>query len=344
MRGVQTDGETPRSGPKSDHVVAAEAAVECAVANPRLVMPPASSGPELHDGTRVAVTGAPVAGKSGTAGSGRGRWKGPARRHLAGGLPALNQLAFYSCAVIRHVLDDPGALSSRARDFLDRHGRRSPIELDDPGRWYECRSVDGDVAAGPAGGLERLMSFVARFGGMAFCGERPGCGGAHRNPYEFDGFVSSGWEELADGDRVAVVGYEEAHPLTLSWSTGRIGLVAPDYWIADNALVLIESCALGQSIYADDTWLEAVQADGKGPGWGLTAVDSVAFRDAVPEVAEASSEWNRWYVDEQVAVHGWRVTYERERHEVVMAWYRDSVGHRRIEAVAGRLQPARDPR
>lgn len=250
---------------------------------------------------------------------------------------------FYDRAVIRHVLDDPGLLSGRARGFLDVHGRRSVIDLHDPARWYECTGVDGDVVAGPADGLERLASFVARFGGMAFCGERPGCRGDHRNPYEFDGIISSGWDELGDGDRVAVVGTKEGCPLTLSWSTGRIGVVAPDHWIADSAVNLIESCALGQSVHSDDTWVEAVQTGGRGPGWGLTGVASDAFRDAVAEVAEASSAWNRWYADEKVAVHGWRLTYEPERREAVMAWYRGAAGRRRVEAVAGRLQPVDVP-
>lgn len=241
-------------------------------------------------------------------------------------------------------IDDVNALSNRARQFLDEHCRRSPISLVDPGRWYECTGVDGDVIPGPAGGLERLTSFVTRFGGMAFCSERPGCHGAHRQRYEFDGFVSSGWEELEGGDRAAVVGTKEGYPLTLSWSTGRIGAVEPDFWIADSATNLIECSALGQSVYTDDTWSEAVQLGSKGPGRGLTAVGSDAFRGAVAEVVEASSEWNRWYLDEHIAVHGWRVTYEQERPEAVMAWYRDAEGRQKIEAVAGSLQSADQPR
>lgn len=242
--------------------------------------------------------------------------------------------------MIHHVPDDPAALSDRARAFLDEHGRRSPISLDDPGQWYECTGVDGEAVPGPAGGLERLTSFVTRFGGMTFCGERPGCYGAHRNPYEFYGFVSSGWNELENGDHVADVGTKEGYSLSLSWSTGRIGVVEPDFWIADSATNLIESCALGQSVYTGEAWSEAVQLGGKGAGWGLTAVGSDAFRGVVGEAVEASSEWNRWYLDEHVAVHGWRATYEPERHEAVMAWYRDAEGRRRIEAVAGPLQPA----
>jgi hypothetical protein len=248
----------------------------------------------------------------------------------------------YDDSVIHHVLDDTGALSNRAQQFLSVHGQRASIDLNDSGRWYNCTDIDGAIVAGPASGLERLTSFVARFGGMTFCGERPRCGGTHRNPYEFDRSVSSGWEELEDGDLVAIVGTKEGYPLTLSWSTGHIGVVAPDYWIADSAVNLIESCALGQRIYTDDSWSEAIQLDGKGPGWGLKAVTSDDFRDAVPEVTEASSEWNRWYADEQVAVHGWRLTYQPERSEVVMAWYRDAAGRRRIEAVAGKLRPTYD--
>lgn len=249
----------------------------------------------------------------------------------------------YDGAVIRHVLDDSGALSNRARAFLDEHCRRSPISLVDPGRWYECTGVDGDVVPGPTGGLERLTSFVTRFGGMTFCPERPGCYGTHQHPYEFHSSVSSGWDELEDGDHVAVVGSKEGYPLTLSWSTGRIGVVEPDYWIADSATNLIESCALGQSVYTDEAWTEAVELEGKGAGWGL-AVDSNAFRGAVDEVIEASCEWNRWYLDEHVAVHGWRVTYEADRSEAVMAWYRNVEGRRRIEAVAGPLRPANQTR
>ncbi|MGX6606139.1 hypothetical protein ACWKSP_29035, partial [Micromonosporaceae bacterium Da 78-11] len=220
------------------------------------------------------------------------------------------------------------------------HGRRSPIDLAGPRRWYECTDVQGDVVPGPIGGLERLTSFVTRFGGLAFCGERPRCVGDHRHPYEFEGVISSGWDELENGDLVAVVGMQDGYPLTLSWSTGRIGVVTADCWIADSAVNLIESCAVGQSIYADETWSEAVQDGGKGRGWGLTGVASDAFRNSVAEVAEASSEWNRWYLDEQVAVHGWRLTYKLERPEVVMAWYRGAAGRRRVEAVVGRLQPA----
>lgn len=251
---------------------------------------------------------------------------------------------FYDGAVIRHLLDDVGALSDRARAFLDEHGRRSPIALADHGRWYECIGVNGETVPGPVGGLERLTAFVTRFGGMKFCPERPGCYGAHWHPYEFDAIVSSGWEELEDGDHVAVVGSKEGYSLTLSWSTGRIGVVEPDFWIADSAINLIESCALGQSVCADEAWSEAVVLGGKGAGWGLTDVGSDAFRGSVGEVAEASSEWNRWYVDEHVAVHGWRATYEPERHEAVMAWYRDDEGRRRIEAVAGPLRPTRQTR
>ncbi|MET7426854.1 hypothetical protein [Dactylosporangium sp. NPDC005555] len=247
---------------------------------------------------------------------------------------------FYDRSVIRHVLDDSGALSHRARAFLDEHCRRLPISLVDPGRWYVCTGVDGDVVPGPAGGLECLTSFVNQFGGMMFCPERPGCYGAHQDRYEFDNFVSSGWDELEDGDHVAIVGSKEGYPLTLSWSTGRIGVVEPDFWIADSAVNLIESCALGQSVYADEDWTEAVELGGKGTGWGLTAVGSDAFRGAVGEVVEASSEWSRWYLDEHVAVHGWRVTYEQERSEVVTAWYHDAEGRQRIEAVAGPLRPA----
>jgi hypothetical protein len=242
--------------------------------------------------------------------------------------------------VIRHVLDDLGALSNRARAFLDEHCQWSPIPLVDPGQWYECTGVDGDVVPGLAGGLDRLTSFFARFGGMTFCPERPGCYGAHQHPYEFDRFVSSGWDELDDGDRVAVVGSKEGYCLTLSWLTGRIGVVESDFWIADSATNLIESCALGQSVYTDPAWSEAVEIGGKGAGWGLTAVGSDAFHGVVGEVVEASSEWNRWYLDEHVAVHGWRATYEPERHEAVMAWYRDAEGRQRIEAVAGPLRPA----
>ncbi|GAA0580418.1 hypothetical protein GCM10010172_76770 [Paractinoplanes ferrugineus] len=203
--------------------------------------------------------------------------------------------------------------------------------------------MDGDVVPGPAGGLERLTSFVTRFGGMTFCPERPGCYGTHRHPYEFDSSVSSGWDELEDGDHVAVVGSKEGYPLTLSWSTGRLGVVEPDYWIADSAINLIESCALGQSVYTDEAWSEAVELGGKGAGWGL-AVDSNAFRSAVGEAVEASCEWNRWYLGEHVAVHGWRVTYEAKRSEAVMAWYRDEEGRRLIEAVAGPLRPAEQTR
>lgn len=251
---------------------------------------------------------------------------------------------FYDGAVIRHVLDDWDALSNRARVFLDEHSRRSAISLGDPAQWYECTGVEGDVVPGPAGGLERLTSFVARFGGMTFCPERAGCYGAHRHPYEFDGFISSGWEELDDGDRVAVVGSKDGCYLTLSWSTGRIGVVESDFWIADSATNLIESCALGQSVYTDKDWSEAVELEGKGAGWGLTGVTSDMFRGVLGEVVEASCAWNRWYLDEHVAVHGWRVTYEQERSEAVMAWYRDAAGRRLIETVAGPLRPADETR
>lgn len=86
----------------------------------------------------------------------------------------------------------------------------------------------------------------------------------------------------------------------MSWSTGRIGVVEPDHWIADSATNLIESCAVGQAFYADDTWSEAVPAGSRGPGWGLTGVASDAFRDAVAEVAEASSDSSHGRVGDRV--------------------------------------------
>ncbi|GLY04154.1 hypothetical protein [Actinoplanes sp. NBRC 101535] len=237
------------------------------------------------------------------------------------------------------VMPFPMSLSGRAQRFLDEHAVRSPISLDDPGRWYECADAAGTVVPGPADGLDRLVEFVRRFGGLAFCDGRLPCDGLHRHRYEFDDSVSSGWDELGDGDLVATVGSEEGgHLLTMSWATGRIGVVSPDCWIADSATNLIESCAVGQSIQADRSWTEAVPVNGRGPGWGLEGLPSEAFRGAVAEVVEASSEWNRWYLDDQVAVHGWRVTYEPQRSEAVMAWYRGDSGRRRIEAVTGALR------
>jgi hypothetical protein len=235
--------------------------------------------------------------------------------------------------VTRHVLDDPGALSERARRFLVPHTRpQAPTARDDA--WYVCTGADDRQVPGPDGGLDRLQRFFARFGGLTFATERPRVGARYR----FDPSGTSGWMQVESGDWVAEVGDEEAWPLMLSWSTGRIGLdvLHPEAWIADSAEGLIESAALGQEIHLDGSWREAVPVSGRGPGWGLdVGVDR--FTDVVAEVRAASSEWNRWFVDDHMAVHAWRQTYDEERSQVVMAWYRSAEGLRRIEAIVGPL-------
>ncbi|BCJ69644.1 hypothetical protein GCM10009779_08960 [Polymorphospora rubra] len=237
------------------------------------------------------------------------------------------------------MLDDGAVLSVRARAFLDEHAERTPVDLEHPRRWYGCTDVHNDVVPGPEGGLERLETFIARYGGLWFCGERPGCLGKHEHQYRFDHILTSGWEQLEGDEWTATVGdVDGGYPLGLSWSTGRISVVDPDTWIANDADNLIESSALGQAVYADRTWSEAVPVGGRGPGWGLEGVTSDRFRGLVPEALEASSPWNRWYLDEQVAVHAWQVTYDPARPEVVMAWYRGAEGRRRIEAAVGPLQ------
>jgi hypothetical protein len=202
-----------------------------------------------------------------------------------------------------------------------------------------CTDRDGREVPGPRDGFERLASFVRRFGGWSFCKERPECRGEHRGPYEFSAVIDSGWHEVESGDLVAAVGYVEGFPLTLDWSAGHIGIdvYEPETWIASSVTNLIESCALGQSIYGDPAWREAVPVISKGRGWGVD-VPSVAFRDVVPEAAEASSPWNRWYLNNDVAVHGWQIAYKSSREEHVMAWYRGPTGRRIIEAVTGALR------
>ena len=219
----------------------------------------------------------------------------------------------------RHVLDDPGGLTERARRFLAKHSRHTRLEL-----------ADGQPVGGPAGGRQRLEEFIARFGGLWFCRERPGCERRHRWGYDFNGFVESGWESTGPGDWVATVGDADGWPLTLDWTTGRIGIdvVGPRTWIAESAENLIESSALGQALRGDRSWHEVA----------LSTVDGDVFHGVVPEVAEASSPWNRWYLDDRAAVHAWAETYELPRRTVVVAWYRDAEGRRRIESVAGPLR------
>ena len=65
----------------------------------------------------------------------------------------------------------------------------------------------------------------------------------------------------------------------------------------------------GGGSHGDRSWREAIPVNGRGRGWGLD-VPSARFRELVPEVTEASSAWNRWYLDAHVAVHGWLTTYE----------------------------------
>ncbi len=86
----------------------------------------------------------------------------------------------YHGAVTQHVLEDPGALSGRARRFLAPQGRRA-VPVDRYQAWYVCTDLDGRQVAGPDGGLTRLERFFARFGGLAFGTERPAAGGEYRS-------------------------------------------------------------------------------------------------------------------------------------------------------------------
>jgi hypothetical protein len=248
----------------------------------------------------------------------------------------------YPADVTPHLLDDLGILTQRAQVFLSEHARLgSPDQHEVHREWYECTDLDGSPTEGPAGGLERLQAFVAHCGGLTFCQERPGCAGKHLQTYHFDSTVQSGWARTGTDDWIAEVGVLEGWPLTLDWSTGRIGIhiYAPETWIANSLVNLVESAALGQSLYPGTGWQKAVMR-GHGPSWGLEAESMDRLRGEVPEVAEASSPWNHWLMDDDVAVHGWRATYEPARQVAVMAWYRNREGRRRIESAVG---PLADP-
>lgn len=233
-----------------------------------------------------------------------------------------------------HVLDDPGALSERARRFLASQ-TVSPVSLTRGIAWYVCTDVDDREVRGPDGGLARLQEFFARFGGLTFGTERPPAGGL----YQLDQLVPSGWMQTESGDWIAEVGEHEGWPLALSWSTGNIGIdLQNPIWIADSAENLIESAALGQGIYGSPSWREAVLVTGKEPGQGLD-IEVERFHSVVPQDRLASSQWNRWLVDDHVAVHAWHDAHNEKRRQVVMAWYRSPEGRHRIEAVAGPLRP-----
>lgn len=125
--------------------------------------------------------------------------------------------------------------------------------------------------------------------------------------------------------------------MLLSWSTGRIRVMHVESWVATSADNLIESSALGNEIADDDSWRDAVPVGGRS--WHLSGVTTDRFVGCIPEAAEASSPWNRWYMDEHVAVHGWSATYDPARCEVILAWYRDPLGRQRIESLTGPPRP-----
>ncbi len=238
-----------------------------------------------------------------------------------------------------HLLDDLGVLTQRAQVFLTKHARVGSLDQHEIQReWYECTDLHGNVIAGPDGGLDRLQAFVAQYGGLTFCQERPGCTGKHLQSYVFDGVVQSGWTQTESGNWIAEVGALEGWPLILDWSTARIGIhiYAPETWIANSLVNLVESAALGQSLHPDTGWRKAVML-GRGPSWGLEAESLERLRAEVPEVPVASSPWNHWLMDDDIAVHGWQATYEPARRVAVMAWYRSTEGRRRIEAAVGPL-------
>lgn len=245
----------------------------------------------------------------------------------------------YPSGVTLHLLDDLGVLTQRAQRFLAEHARRGSEDHHEVQReWYECTDLDGNQVTGPEGGFDRLQAFVAQYGGISFCQERPGCNGKHSQTYRFDAVVQSGWVLTGSGGWVAEVGAIEGWPLMLDWSTARIGIYIhePETWIAHSLVNLVESAALGQSLYLDDGWQKAVM-HGRGPGWGVEAESLERLQNEVPEVTEASSPWNHWLMDDDIALHGWRATYEPARRLAVMAWYRTPEGRRRIEAAVGRL-------
>jgi hypothetical protein len=240
--------------------------------------------------------------------------------------------------VTLHLLEDLGVLTQRAQTFLGEHARRGSVQRHETApESYECTDVDGTPVPGPDDGLDRLQQFIAKYGGMSFCQERPGCNGKHTQNYHLDAVVQSGWTRTETG-WVAEVGELDGWPLMLDWSSGRIGIDihAPETWIAHSLVNLVESAALGQSLYRSDAWQKAVLR-GHGPGWGVEAATLERLRPLVPEVVEASSPWNHWLMDQDVAVHGWQATYEPTRRVAVMAWYRTPEGRRRIEAATGPL-------
>lgn len=239
----------------------------------------------------------------------------------------------YSLGVDGHLIDDPAVLTRRAQTFLGDHARRE-APGQGAGEQYVCTDPDGSEVDGPDGGQAHLQAFVARYGGLAFCPERPGCDGKHSQLYRLDAAAVSGWARTGSGAWVSEIGEVHGWPLMLDHATGRIGLDihGPETWIAESLPNLVESAALGQSIYLSKRWRKAVPVRSNGPGWVL---DRLLGR--VPEVAEASSPWNRWLQDGDVAVHGWQATYEPTRSVTAIAWYRTPAGRQRIEAAVGPL-------
>jgi hypothetical protein len=241
--------------------------------------------------------------------------------------------------VAPHLLEDLSVLTPRAQRFLTDHGRhRKATRAAAASEFYRCADRDGGEVAGPDGGRDRLRAFLGRYGGLTFCQERPGCDGKHTQTYNFDTVVQSGWTQTESAGWVAEIGDLEGFPLMLDWKTERIGIdvFAPETWVAHSLPNLVESAALGQSLYLSKVWQKAVMP-GRPPGWGLEPQAVERLTEAVPEAVEASSPWNFWLLDQDVAVHSWRATYEPTRKKATMAWYRTPAGRRRLEAVVGPL-------
>jgi hypothetical protein len=249
-------------------------------------------------------------------------------------------------------MDDLGGVSSRARAFLDRHGRRArPDSPEWIRRCYWAMESDRTRVPGPADGLDRLSAFHARYGGLSFCAGRPACpNDAHKRSQGFDlGDWEPGWWHEDDDDWIANVGYLGGEcGLWLSRSTGHLTLDLVPGWSAASVENLVESAALAQETYGGERgWREAVPVtpsatDGRrtGPGWGLDGALLEPLRALANEVAEASHPGERWYADDEVAVHCSDTTESGPPLRVLslFAWYRGRGGKRRIEAVTGPLR------
>ncbi|MFG2697305.1 hypothetical protein [Kitasatospora sp. NPDC048407] len=233
-----------------------------------------------------------------------------------------------------HILDDLTGLTSRAKNLLDRTGRRDdPQEPRLSTEFLQIRDHSGQLTPAPMMLVIRREGFEQRYGGLRYQ-IRSSCtieGERHETLRDWHYDLGQGmWAGPANGWYFDWSGEYVSSPVRyLVHTDGRVGVTdggGTFLEVAPSIPALIESHALTDTLA---TWDRVA-----------TNVDSFALAqhlDGLTDIPEASGRTVRWRLSDNVAVKEFRIwSSDAPRRWCAFLWSRGESGRRQVESATAR--------